>query len=199
MVPFGEDNMMNGVKMSNKDKQTVIDARKKKGGKDSRPIQASDVSTDNIAAPRTKLDDIHRTLAAVKSSSQGNSTTDTPDDNAGDSFGGRQSKQLKSDRVVSAYSSSSRRNLSQTTSRVRNDRTTYNKVELDLHADTAVLDSNCLILQYSSRECDVTPYTDSYQAIPGVQCTDCHWSFCLDITQHQWNLHFGFSQSVMDG
>jgi predicted Fe-S protein YdhL (DUF1289 family) len=38
-------------KMSDKDKQTVIDARSKnrsKGGRDHKPRQASDISTDNI-------------------------------------------------------------------------------------------------------------------------------------------------------
>jgi hypothetical protein len=84
-------------KMSDKDKQTVIDARSKnrsKGGRENKSRQASDVSTDNIASMNSKLDDIQRTLAAVKSSTQGEGT-DAPDDNAGDSFGGRQGKRHK--------------------------------------------------------------------------------------------------------
>ena len=46
--------------------------------------------------------------------------------------------------------------------------TVYNKMEMDSHADTAVLGRNCVILNYTGRECDVSPYTDSYEAITGV-------------------------------
>jgi hypothetical protein len=41
-------------------------------------------------------------------------------------------------------------------------------MELDLHADTIVLGKNCVVLAYTGRECDVSPYTESYAAIRGV-------------------------------
>ena len=41
-------------------------------------------------------------------------------------------------------------------------------MELDSHADTVVLGRNCVILSYTGRECDVSPYTDVYDAIKGV-------------------------------
>jgi hypothetical protein len=41
-------------------------------------------------------------------------------------------------------------------------------MELDSHADTVVLGNNCLVLNYTNRECDVAPYTDTYQAISNV-------------------------------
>ena len=41
-------------------------------------------------------------------------------------------------------------------------------MELDSHADTVVLGRNCDILSYTGRECDVSPYSDTYQAIKGV-------------------------------
>ena len=41
-------------------------------------------------------------------------------------------------------------------------------MELDTHADTNVLGSNCIVISYTTRECDVSPYTDSYQAIRNV-------------------------------
>jgi hypothetical protein len=44
----------------------------------------------------------------------------------------------------------------------------YGRMELDSHADTIVLGSNALILQYTSRECDVSPYSDSYEPIRNV-------------------------------
>jgi hypothetical protein len=42
-------------------------------------------------------------------------------------------------------------------------------MEMDTHANTAVLGRNCVLVRsYTSRECDVSPYTDSYEAIKGV-------------------------------
>ncbi len=38
-------------------------------------------------------------------------------------------------------------------------------MELDSHADTIVLGSNVIIIQYTSRECDVSTYADSYEPI----------------------------------
>ena len=42
------------------------------------------------------------------------------------------------------------------------------KCELDSHADTTVAGSNCVILQYTGKECDVSPYRDDYESIKGV-------------------------------
>ena len=54
-------------------------------------------------------------------------------------------------------------------SRIRNDSSiNYNKLELDSHADTIVLGSNCIILSHTGRECDVSPYTEAYNAITDV-------------------------------
>ena len=41
-------------------------------------------------------------------------------------------------------------------------------VELDSHADTTVFGKNFLILHYTGRECDVLPYTDTYESVKGV-------------------------------
>ena len=71
-------------------------------------------------------------------------------------------------RAICAHVSSLRRQTSRQISRVRDESTIYNRMELDSHADTIVLGRNCVILQYSGRECDVSPYTDTYAAIKGV-------------------------------
>ncbi len=44
----------------------------------------------------------------------------------------------------------------------------FGRMEMDSHADTIVLGSNAIILQYTSRECDVAPYSDSYAPICNV-------------------------------
>ena len=41
-------------------------------------------------------------------------------------------------------------------------------MELDSHADTVVLGRNSVIISYTGRECDVSPYSDTYDAIKGV-------------------------------
>jgi hypothetical protein len=51
---------------------------------------------------------------------------------------------------------------------MRNKATVYSHMEMDSHADKAVLSRNCVILNYTGRECDVSPYTDLYEAIKGV-------------------------------
>ena len=45
---------------------------------------------------------------------------------------------------------------------------TYAKCELDSHADTTVAGSNCVILHYTGKECDVTPYRDDYQPVSNI-------------------------------
>ena len=41
-------------------------------------------------------------------------------------------------------------------------------MEMDSHADTIVLGSNAIILHYTSRVCDVSPYSNSYEPIKNV-------------------------------
>ena len=41
-------------------------------------------------------------------------------------------------------------------------------MELDSHADTVVLGNNCVIVSFTGRECDVSPYIESYDSIKGV-------------------------------
>ena len=46
---------------------------------------------------------------------------------------------------------------------------TYAKTELDSHADSIVAGSNCCIMHYTNRECDVSPYRDDYAPIKMYQ------------------------------
>ena len=39
---------------------------------------------------------------------------------------------------------------------------------MDSHADTTVLGSNCVVLAYTGKECEVSPYADEYDAIRNV-------------------------------
>ena len=44
----------------------------------------------------------------------------------------------------------------------------HDQIELDSHAETIVFGGNFTPMQYFGRECDVTPYTDAYEAIKSV-------------------------------
>ena len=44
----------------------------------------------------------------------------------------------------------------------------HSQIEMDSHADTIVCGSNCVIMPYTGKECDVTPCTDAYEAISNV-------------------------------
>ena len=73
--------------------------------------------------------------------------------------------------VVSVNKTSQRRASSiNKNKRKRNDgsNVTYGRMELDSHADTIELGSNAIIMHYTSRECDVSPYADTYEPIRNV-------------------------------
>jgi hypothetical protein len=81
--------------MSDTDKQTVMDTRKKNKAKGSTPNKKK--SSDL----RTQLAELKRSIAAMQSKSSSNDDTDDSTDvsdvgdNAGDAFGGRQKKKQK--------------------------------------------------------------------------------------------------------
>jgi hypothetical protein len=82
--------------MSNDDKQTVLDTRKKNKGKPPKGRKVSEVGT-KLNDIKSQMAELKRTIASLsknKGSSEEGSESDAPD-NAGDSFGGRQNKKQK--------------------------------------------------------------------------------------------------------
>ena len=77
----------------------------------------------------------------------------------------RQLAPLKSTqrRTVSGFSGGKRKVSAQGRAQV-----VYSQLELDSHADTIVCGSNCLVIHFTGKECDVSPYTDTYEAIKSV-------------------------------
>jgi hypothetical protein len=77
--------------------------------------------------------------------------------------------QKATQRTLSAHVSSVRRTAIRTIAGTRiKDQTIYRNMELDSHADTVVLGNNCVIVSFTGRECDVSPYIESYDSIKGV-------------------------------
>ena len=77
-------------------------------------------------------------------------------------FQGRPSHNIH--RVVSGICNQSKRESLPRTCQ----QSVHGRVELDSHADTTVLGSNCLVLAYTGKECEVSPYADEYDAIRNV-------------------------------
>ena len=41
-------------------------------------------------------------------------------------------------------------------------------MDLDSHSDTIFCGSNCIVVHYMGKECDIAPYNDAYEAIKSV-------------------------------
>ena len=54
----------------------------------------------------------------------------------------------------------------------------HGRIELDSHADTIVLGSNFVVIHFTGREYDVSPYTDACKPIKSVKisCTGTAWT-----------------------
>ena len=46
--------------------------------------------------------------------------------------------------------------------------TLHGHIKLDTHADMMVLGSNCIVLSYTAKECEVSPYSSQYEAVRNV-------------------------------
>ena len=82
----------------------------------------------------------------------------------------RHSQANKKGRRICQFKSTSRRVSSAKSGKNKRDRasTTFGRIELDSHADTIVAGSNCIIMQYTGKECDVSPYRDDYESVTNV-------------------------------
>ena len=69
---------------------------------------------------------------------------------------------------VCQLKSTARRAAAARTNSQRKNVITYGKCELDSHADTIVAGSNCVILNYTGKVCDVSPYRDDYAPVHNV-------------------------------
>ena len=69
---------------------------------------------------------------------------------------------------ICQLTTSSRRISSSKSFSNTNLKVTSAKCELDSHADTTVAGANYIILSYTGKECDVTPYRDDYEAVTNI-------------------------------
>ncbi len=110
-------------------------------------------------------------------------------------------KGSKRNRAICLFQSTERRRVARVVSRsqaMSNKCPTepvFGQVEMDSHADTCVLGKNFIVYSSTGRECDVYPYTDSYDGIKGVQivsgatswtCQDTGETFVLVVHEALW-------------
>jgi hypothetical protein len=76
----------------------------------------------------------------------------------------------KKQKIVSRVVSSLRRQVSRTngTSNAMSREPVHSMLEMDTHADTCVLGPNFVLLHYTNRECDVSPYFEVYESVKAV-------------------------------
>ena len=66
----------------------------------------------------------------------------------------------------------------------------HGRIELDSHADTIVLGKNCIVLEYTGRECDVSPYTESYEPITSIPIVTGATAWTSQVTNETFILVF---------
>ena len=71
-------------------------------------------------------------------------------------------------RIVSSIRKVSKNKTAQAEYQHRPQSTLHSDIELDTHADTTVLGLNCVILSYTGKEYDVSPYSSEYKAVQNV-------------------------------
>ena len=78
--------------------------------------------------------------------------------------------QMRSLRKIAQFNSTNRRHIAAMKANKKKPSSEFKigKVELDSHADTIVAGSNCVVMHYTGRECDVSPYTEEYKPIQDV-------------------------------
>ena len=71
-------------------------------------------------------------------------------------------------RIVSSVRKIAKNKTTKTKFQHRPQSTSHGRIELDTHADTTVLGSNCVVLSYTGKECEVSPYSSQYEAVQNV-------------------------------
>ena len=71
-------------------------------------------------------------------------------------------------RIVSSVRKIAKNKTTNTEYSIRPQPTSYGHIELDTHANTTVLGSNCVVPSYTGKECEVSPYSSQYEAVRNI-------------------------------
>jgi hypothetical protein len=101
------------------------------------------------------------------------------------------------ERLLTQLQTTGRRNISGFRAGKRKISAQGSQIEMDSHADTIVCGSNCLIMYYTGKECDVLPYTEAYEAIKSVPIVQAATAYHNRDTGE--NYYFDPERSHLDG
>ena len=90
---------------------------------------------------------------------------------------------------ISTMTSSTRRKIASSKA-ARSNTITHGNCELDSHADSIVAGKNCVILNYTGKECDVSPYREDYESINNVPIVTAATAWQSPITGQTYILVF---------
>ena len=90
---------------------------------------------------------------------------------------------------ISTMTSSTRRKIASSKA-ARSNAITHGNCELDSHADSIVAGKNCVILNYTGKECDVSPYREDYESINNVPIVTAATAWQSPITGQTYILVF---------
>ena len=93
-------------------------------------------------------------------------------------------------RRIGRLSSSTRRISSASTTSHTKQKIVYGKCESDNHADTTAAGANCVIMEYTGKVCDVSPYTDDYEAVKNVPIVHAATAWQSPVTGQTYILVF---------
>ena len=94
-------------------------------------------------------------------------------------------------RIVSSVRKIAKNKTTKTEYQHRPQSTSHGRIELDTHANTAVLDSNCVVLSYMGKECEVSPYSSQYEEVQNIPVVTgaTVWTNALDGTAYLLIFH----------
>ena len=192
----------NWYSLTREERDAVIAERKRLGikgpkGKKKRRVSAVKRAKQKLQQLEQTLAETNRQISAIRQATPAVNdgtpapTGTTPAANAGDAFGGRAARAGGSQ--VSKVNTTPRR-LSQVALKPQIPSTPlgvyHSTVELDSHADTIVCGRNCIVLHGTGRECDVLPYSDTYESIKAVPIVSAATAWTSESTGETFILVF---------
>ena len=93
--------------------------------------------------------------------------------------------------IVSSIRKVSKNKTAKAEYQYRPQSTSHGHIEMDMHGDMTVLGSNCVVLSYMGKECEVSPYSSEYKAIRNIPVVTgaTVWMNPTDGTAYQLVVH----------
>ena len=126
----------------------------------------------------SRISELERSAEQSKANNQGTKEEATEDE-AGDAFGGRNAKKRAKVSQVVTYN----RKIKQldVASSPKDYESYFGLTELDTHADTIVAGKNTIVMSYTDKVCEVSPYSSDYESVKDVPivsvCYRLHFSY----------------------